>query len=98
MSAITGIFNILATPCTPDGEVDSNSLRHLVDFQLALGAQDEAAFHERKLREIVLSRRADGVYGLSFHLADLDEPDAGPVSTLGVDAEIPEYVMVEETV
>jgi 4-hydroxy-tetrahydrodipicolinate synthase len=38
MSAITGIFNILATPFTPDGEVDSNSLRHLVDFQLALGA------------------------------------------------------------
>ena len=80
------------------GQLSMFTLDGRMRFQLALGAQDEAAFHERKLREIVLSRRADGVYGLSFHLADLDEPDAGPVSTLGVDAEIPEYVMVEETV
>ncbi|MFZ4813150.1 MAG: dihydrodipicolinate synthase family protein [Phototrophicaceae bacterium] len=38
MSAITGIFNILATPFTPDGAVDTESLRRLVDFQLQLGA------------------------------------------------------------
>ena len=39
-------------------------------FQLALGAQDEAAFHASKLREIVLSRRPDDVYELAFLLAD----------------------------
>lgn len=80
------------------GQLSMFTLDGRMRFQLALGAQDEAAFHERKLREIVLSRRADGVYGLSFHLAGTDEQDAGPVSTPGVDAEIPEYVMVEETV
>ena len=69
-------------------------------FQLALGAQDEAAFHARKLREIVLSRRSDGVYELSFLLMDPGEQEAGVASVphAGADAEIPEYVMVEEAV
>lgn len=80
------------------GQLSMFTLDGRMRFQLALGVQDEAVFHERKLREIVLSRRADGVYGLSFHLAGPDEQDAGPVSTPGADAEIPEYVMVEETV
>ena len=34
---ITGIFNILATPFTADGAVDSASLRRLVEFQLDKG-------------------------------------------------------------
>ena len=67
-------------------------------FQLALGAQDEAAFHASKLREIVLSRRPDGVYELAFLLADPDVPDVNVVPAPGEDAEIPEYVMVEEAV
>ena len=67
-------------------------------FQLALGAQDEAAFHASKLREIVLSRRPDGVYELAFLLADPDVPEANVVPAPGEDAEIPEYVMVEEAV
>jgi 4-hydroxy-tetrahydrodipicolinate synthase len=36
--AITGIFNILATPFAADNSVDEASLRRLVDFQLGLGA------------------------------------------------------------
>ena len=67
-------------------------------FQLALGAQDEAAFHASKLREIVLSRRPDDVYELAFLLADPDVPEANVVPAPGEDAEIPEYVMVEEAV
>jgi len=38
MATFSGIFNILATPFTPDGAVDAVSLRHLVEFQLARGA------------------------------------------------------------
>src|SRR5690606_23888529 len=49
--AFEGIFNILATPFTADGAVDTASLRRLVDFQLArvargltiLGVLGEAA-------------------------------------------------------
>jgi 4-hydroxy-tetrahydrodipicolinate synthase len=37
-SKITGIFNILATPFTPDLAVDWDSLRRLVNFQLEMGA------------------------------------------------------------
>ena len=35
---ITGIFNILATPFTPDYEVDYDSLKNLVKFQMDKGA------------------------------------------------------------
>lgn len=35
---IHGVFNILATPFTPEGAVDTGSLRQLVNFQLELGA------------------------------------------------------------
>lgn len=38
MTSFSGIFNILATPFTPDGAVDGVSLRRLVEFQLARGA------------------------------------------------------------
>lgn len=37
-AALSGIFNILATPFTSEGAVDETSLRRLVAFQLALGA------------------------------------------------------------
>ncbi len=82
------------------GQLSMFTLDGRMRFQLALGAQDEAAFHARKLREIVLSRRSDGVYELSFLLMDPGEPDAGPAPVLdaGADAEIPEYVMVDESV
>ena len=39
MSRISGIFNILTTPFTPDYAVDYESLRRLVRFQMDLGAQ-----------------------------------------------------------
>ena len=82
------------------GQLSMFTLDGRMRFQLALGAQDEAAFHARKLREIVLSRRSDGVYELSFLLMDPGEQEAGiaSVPNAGADAEIPEYVMVDESV
>lgn len=85
------------------GQLSMFTLDGRMRFQLALGAQDEQAFHERKLREIVLARRPDGVYELSFLLGDpalaaaantaptAETPDAAS-------GEIPEYIMVEDTV
>ena len=81
------------------GQLSMYTLDGRMRFKLALGLQDEAAFHEKKLREIVLSRRADGQFELAFWLLD---PAAAPVGDT-VDAadstrssEIPEYLMVEE--
>ena len=39
MSRISGIFNILATPFNEDFDVDYDSLRRLVRFQMTIGAQ-----------------------------------------------------------
>jgi hypothetical protein len=47
----------------------------------------------------VLSRRADGIYELAFWLTDPDEEaPQNPAADATGTAEIPEYVMVEETV
>ena len=80
------------------GQLSMFTLDGRMRFQLALAAQDEANFHAHKLREIVLSRRPDGVYELSFLLADPDAPGVHVIPAPGEDAEIPEYVMVEEAV
>lgn len=75
-----------------DGRLSMFTLDGRMRFALALKPQDEANFNEKKLREIVLSLRADGVYELSFWFSDgLDE-----VSDQTACAEVPEYVMVEE--
>ena len=81
------------------GQLSMYTLDGRMRFKLALSQPDEAAFHEKKLREIVLSRRADGQFELAFWLLD---PAAAPVGDT-VDAadstrssEIPEYLMVEE--
>lgn len=79
------------------GQLSMFTLDGRMRFQLSLKEQDEALFHQRKLREIVLSGDAGGGYLLSFFLADAEisaEAGAGAAP----DAEIPEYVMVEETV
>jgi hypothetical protein len=73
-------------------------------FQLALAAQDEERFHTQKLREIVLSRRSDGVFELAFMLVSAQESgnvqaqagaDAADAAD-GAEGEIPEYIVVEE--
>ena len=80
------------------GQLSMFTLDGRMRFQLALQAQDEALFHERKLREIVLSRGEGGVYGLAFVLADAGAPESAGEFAAAQSAEIPEYVMVEETV
>lgn len=79
------------------GQLSMFTLDGRMRFRLALQPQDEALFHELKLREIVLSRSVQGVYMLSFVLVDPDAPQEDAVPAGRSDAEIPEYVMVEET-
>jgi len=84
------------------GQLSMFTLDGRMRFQLALRPEDEVAFHTRKLREIVLMRRSDGVYELVFWLAQADglvaQPDGEESEDPRVDqGEIPEYVMVEET-
>jgi hypothetical protein len=63
-------------------------------FQLTLQPEAETAFQTRKLREIVLSRRASGEFELSFWLEPAGQQGdaAAPVP----DGELPEYLIVEE--
>ena len=64
-------------------------------FALALKPADEVNFKEKKLREIVLSRGLNSVFGLSFLFSDERDGDASDPA-LPSNAEVPEYVMVEE--
>ena len=86
------------------GQLSMFTLDGRMRFHLALRPEDEAAFHTRKLREIVLSRRTDGAYELVFWLvAKADEAassqdDGVPAADGSAQGEIPDYVMVEETV
>jgi hypothetical protein len=84
------------------GQLSMFTLDGRMRFQLTLGAQDEEAFHTRKLHEIVLARRADGVFVLSFLLGDAVPTEAGTAPSADeapdtASGEIPEYIMVEET-
>jgi hypothetical protein len=77
-----------------DVQLSMYTLDGRMRFALALQPADEANFNEKKLREIVLSLRADNIYELSFMFSDGSENASEPVSA--GDAEVPEYVMVEE--
>ena len=79
------------------GQLSMYTLDGRMRFALALKPADEASFNEKKLREIVLSRRLNGSFELSFLLSDERDEDAAGVPALG-SAEVPEYVMVEEAV
>jgi hypothetical protein len=78
-----------------DGKLSMYTLDGRIRFALALNPADEANFNEKKLREIVMSRSMTGQFQLSFLFSDgQDEKDADPVGS--GNAEVPEYVMVEE--
>lgn len=79
------------------GQLSMYTLDGRMRFALALQPADEASFNEKKLREIVLSRRLDGVFELSFLLGDDPDKDAAAAPAPG-NADVPEYVMVEEAV
>jgi hypothetical protein len=86
------------------GQLSMFTLDGRMRFQLALAAQDEARFHAQKLREIVLSRRSDGIYELAFTLESAPQgsdaqaqPGADAAEAAdGAVGEIPEYIVVEE--
>ena len=78
------------------GQLSMYTLDGRMRFKLALRPEDEKAFHEQKLREIVLSQQADGGFELSFWFAEV-EAEAGAEAAPNTDDEIPEYLMVEET-
>lgn len=78
-----------------DGRLSMYTLDGRMRFRLPLSADDEAEFHTRKLREIVLSRRPDGRFELAFWLDDADS-EAGKGAPQS-DA-IPRYLRVEEEV
>ena len=64
-----------------------------IRFQISLRQEDETAVHESKLREIVLSRRADGGFELAFWLGEASGENAShkPASS----NKIPDYLMIE---
>ena len=64
---------------------------------LPLATQDEERFHEQKLREVMLSRRPDGVFELLFNFieADEDEPAAKLVAAQRPKSDIPTYIKLE---
>ena len=76
------------------GQVSMYTLDGRMRFQLALRPEDEAAFHEQKLREIVLSQQSGGGFELAFSFAETDTDAADAAAAAD---EIPEYLMVEET-
>ena len=64
---------------------------------LPLSRRDEERFHEEKLREVVLSRRPDGVFELLFNFTELPDDDA-PAKTPAVPrirGDIPTYIKLE---
>ncbi len=80
-----------------DGSLSLYTLDGRMRFLLSLSAEGESAFREKKLREIVLSRRTDGAFELAFWFGDAqaDENGAPASSTAHLQGEVPEYVKVE---
>jgi hypothetical protein len=77
------------------GQLSMYTLDGRMRFALALSPEDEDNFNQKKLREIVLSRRLDSLFELSFLFSDtLDSEALVPDESAG--AELPQYVMVEE--
>jgi hypothetical protein len=84
-----------------DGQLSLFTLDGRMRFELGLNADDERSFREHKLREVVLSRQAEGGFTLRFGFTDgLDDDDTAPERKANPPAiaavQIPEYVMVEE--
>jgi hypothetical protein len=76
-----------------DGQLSMYTLDGRMRFQLALKPEDEANFHHKKLREVVLSRSTQGSFELQFRFSETDDQPSEPEPGA---AELPEYVMVEE--
>lgn len=80
-----------------DGHLSMYTLEGRIRFLLALQSEDEASFHEKKLREIVLSRTATGSFELSFLFSTHSQGEETLADKEQGTGEIPEYVMIEQT-
>ena len=81
-----------------DGQLSMYTLDGRMRFQLDLRPEDEASFHHRKLRELVLSRLPDQVFVLTFTFAE--EGGAGDAANEVIvegDEPLPRYLKVEES-
>lgn len=77
------------------GQLSMYTLDGRLRFALALNAENEADFANKKLREIVLSRRPDATFELIFQFGE-DPADSADQSKISSRSEFPEYVVVEE--
>ncbi|MBG9389800.1 hypothetical protein [Caenimonas aquaedulcis] len=79
------------------GTLSLYTLQGRMRCALQLTSDEEHMVHERKLRDVVLSRRADGVFELMFNFAEVRDEDAPakPVAALRARGAIPAYVQVE---
>ena len=66
-------------------------------MKLALKPADEALFHQRKLREVILSRRKDDKFELlfSFMEPDEEEQDERALPSAQQKGQLPDYVKVK---
>ncbi len=78
-----------------NGRISMFTLDGRMHFDLALKPESEQALLTQRLREIVLLRRQDGAFELTFRLGDATAPAQDAVPPV---ARIPDYVRVEETV
>lgn len=78
-----------------NGRISMFTLDGRMHFDLALKPESERALLAQRLREIVLLRRKDGVFELTFRLGDTTATEQDAVPPM---ARIPDYVQVEETV
>lgn len=79
------------------GQLSLYTLDGRMRFELALGPVVESGFRQQKLREVVLLRRADGVFELSFSFASGPSDEEALPADPG-NGDVPEYVLVEESV
>lgn len=79
-----------------DGALSMYTLDGRMRFLLSLSPQDEKNFREKKLREIVLSRKADGAFQLMFLFGEAPDETAKPEAlALRQQGTLPEYVKVQ---
>jgi hypothetical protein len=78
-----------------DGKLSMYTLDGRIRFQLGLKPRDEANFHEKKLREVVLSRTKAGGFQLAFVFSEGDDDEA-VARTAAAGSPMPDYVRVEQ--
>jgi hypothetical protein len=80
-----------------NGSLSLYTLDGRMHFLLSLSAGDEKNFHERKLREIVLSREQNGTFQLAFSFGDEQEDESARngLPAAYQQGNLPEYITVE---